>query len=672
MQIMNNIEASIRISELKKQLNLYNHKYYQEDISLVPDKEFDLLLEELIRLEKTYPEFYDANSPSQRIGGTVSKSFVTVRHEYPMLSLSNTYSEDELLEFDKRVNKGLEGDKYEYFCELKFDGIAISLRYQKGALVQAITRGDGVQGDDVIANVRTIRSIPLIMQSIVPNNFEVRGEILLTKDAFDKINQERFEASEELYANARNTASGTLKMKNSAVVAYRKLTCNTYSLLGENLPPTHADSIEQIKQWGFPVSPTFKKCKTINEVIAYIKLWDKKRHDLDVETDGIVIKVNSHAQQQELGFTAKSPRWAIAYKYQAEQACTELLNITYQVGRTGAITPVAELAPILLSGTTVKRASLHNANEIQRLNLHYHDFVYVEKGGEIIPKITGVDVSQRQDHNKTITYVENCPECGTKLIRKEGEVQHYCANAKLCPPQIKGRIEHFIHRKAMNIDSLGEKTIAQLYDNKLIQSPADLYNLKLEDVLQLEGFKTTSAENLINGIEASKAAPFDAVLFALGIRHVGKTVAEKLAYHFKNISSLMSANKEELMAVHEIGERIADSVIDFFIDPDHQQEIEQIKLAGLQIEIIQSDEPVSDMLNGKSFVISGVFSDYGRDELKTLIKQNGGTIVSSISGKLDYLLAGDNMGPAKLAKAQSLGTKIISEKDFEAMIENKI
>ena len=667
---MNSDQASIRINELRDQINLYNYKYYQEDTSLISDKDFDLLLEELITLEKTYPELYNANSPSQRVGGTVSKSFNTVKHEYPMLSLANTYSEDELIEFDKRVRKGLGEEKYEYFCELKFDGVAISLRYEYGNLMQGITRGDGVQGDDVITNVRTIKSIPLTIPGETPNKFEVRGEVLLSKKAFANINQERFEANEELYANARNTASGTIKMLDSATVAHRNLTCNSYSLLGNNLPSTHEDSINSIKSWGFNVSPTYKKCASITEVIAYIRHWEKKRHDLNVETDGIVIKINSHQQQEELGFTAKSPRWAIAYKYQAEQASTELLDITYQVGRTGAITPVAELKPVLLSGTTVKRASLHNANEIERLNLHYHDFVFVEKGGEIIPKITGVDVSQRKANNKAIKYLDYCPECNTKLIRNDGEAQHYCPNEKHCPPQIKGRIEHFIHRKAMNIDSLGEKTIAQLYDNNLLRRPSDLYTLKLENVLNLEGFKELSAKNLIAGIEESKKAPFDAVLFALGIRHVGKTVAEKLAHHFINIDALMKADRESLTAVHEIGERIADSVVGFFIDPENKTDITLLKEAGLNFEINQSEARVSNMLNGKTFVISGVFSGYSRDELKNLIKQNGGTVISSISSKLDYLLAGDKMGPAKLAKAQSLGTKIISEKDFEKMIQN--
>lgn len=662
--------VSERIKELREQINFYNQKYYQEDTSLISDREFDLLLEELNRLETEHPEFFDANSPTQRVGGGITKSFTTVKHEYPMLSLSNTYSTEELLEWDKRVAKGLEDQEYEYFCELKFDGVAISLKYLNGALVQGITRGDGVQGDDVVNNVRTIRTIPLVATSDFPVKFEVRGEVLFTREVFERLNRERAEANEELYANARNTASGTLKMQDSGIVANRQLTCKAYSLLGEDLPPTHEDSIKALERWGFNVSQTYKKCRSIDEVIEYLNYWDQKRHELDVETDGAVIKINSHAQQEELGFTAKSPRWAIAYKYQAEQACTKLLDITYQVGRTGAITPVAELDPVLLSGTTVKRASLHNANEIERLDLHFGDYVYVEKGGEIIPKITGVDLSQRQAGSQKVTYISHCPECKTELTRNEGEAQHYCPNERECPPQIKGRIEHFIHRKAMNIDSLGEKTIDQLYQADLVRRPADLYSLTLEDALALEGFKELSANNLINGIEESKKMSFDAVLFALGIRHVGKTVAEKLAIHFGNIDNLMNASREGLLDIHEIGERIADSLLLYFADEDNRAEIETFRNAGLNFIIEETSTPTSDTLNGKSIVISGVFNNYGRDELKEVIKQNGGKVVSSISAKLDYLLAGDKMGPAKRTKAENLGIKIISEADFDNMIGN--
>ena len=661
-------EVSKRIQELRRLLNLYNQKYYQEDTSLISDREFDKLLEELTKLEAENPQFFDANSPTQRVGGSITKVFPTVKHEYPMLSLGNTYSSEELLEWDKRVSKGLDGEKYEYFCELKFDGVAISLRYVNGQLSQGITRGDGVQGDDVIANVRTINSIPLVIPEPFPAKFEARGEILLTKNAFQKLNEIRAESNEELYANARNTASGTLKMQDSSIVARRQLTCNLYSLLGDDLPPTHSDSIETLKRWGFNVSPTYKNCSSIEEVIEYISHWHDKRHDLEVETDGIVIKVNSHAQQEELGFTAKSPRWAIAYKYQAEQACTELLDITYQVGRTGAITPVAELSPVLLSGTTVKRASLHNANEIQRLNLHYNDNVYVEKGGEIIPKIIGIDESKRRPGSKPVDYIQNCPECGTGLIRKEGEVQHYCPNEKLCPPQIKGKIEHFIHRKAMNIDSLGEKTIDLLFTQGLVRRPSDLYKLTIEDALRLEGFKELSAENLIRGINASKIAEFDAVLFALGIRHVGKTVAENLASSFKSISALKNASREELIAIHEIGDRIADSLIQYFSDEENAAELLALENAGLKFETDEKEGPISNILNGKTFVISGVFTDYSRDELKDTIKQHGGKVVSSISSKLDYLVAGEKMGPAKRTKAESLDVNIISEGDFNNLI----
>ncbi len=667
---MNKAEAQDKIAELREQINLYNYKYYQEDISIIPDRAFDALLEELIALETSYPEFFDENSPSQRVGGTITKSFPTVKHEYPMLSLSNTYSTEELIDWDKRVAKGLGDEPYDYFCELKFDGVALSLKYVEGKLNQGITRGDGVQGDDVIANARTIKNVPLVVHGSAPPKIEVRGEVLLTKEAFKKINDERAEASLELYANARNTASGTLKMQNSAVVAKRGLICNTYSLLGEELPETHEKSILQLKSWGFNVSPTYKRCSNIDEVVDYIKHWETERYNLEVETDGIVIKVNSHTQQRKLGFTAKSPRWAIAYKYQAEQASTQLRAITYQVGRTGAITPVAELEPVLLSGTTVKRASLHNANEINRLNLHYDDYVYVEKGGEIIPKITGVDVNLRKDGAEPVTYIDACPECNTPLVRQEGEAQHYCPNYLACPPQIKGRIEHFIHRKAMNIDSLGEKTIAQLYEAGLVKRPADLYSLSISDVLSLEGFKELSAENLIKGIEASKSASFDQVLFGIGIRHVGKTVAEKLVEHFGSIDHLMSATKDDLLNIHEIGERIADSVQLFFQDAANREEIESLRAAGLNLVIQESDQPASDLLSGKTFVISGVFSSYGRDELKLLIKQHGGKVVSSISGNLDYLLAGDKMGPAKLKKAEKLNINIISEDDFDKMIGN--
>jgi DNA ligase (NAD+) len=662
-------EAARKIETLTEQINTYNRKYYQEDVSVISDFEFDKLLEELIGLETEFPELKLSTSPSQRVGGTITKSFATVEHDFPMLSLSNTYSSEELKEFDNRVAKILGAEPYQYFCELKFDGVAISLKYKNGRLFQAITRGDGIKGDDVTTNVRTIRTIPLATRVPIHANFEVRGEIYMSKSAFEALNTEREEAGEERFANARNTASGTLKMLDSRVVAHRQLDCYVYSLLGNEIPPTHSDSIQQLQEMGFNVSPTFALCNSMSEVLDYISNWEIKRQDLDVETDGIVIKVNSHKQQSKLGFTAKNPRWAIAYKYRAESACTKLLGITYQVGRTGAITPVAELEPVQLSGTTVKRATLHNANEILRLGIRIGDMVFVEKGGEIIPKITGIDQTQRGIDSEPTEYITNCPECGTKLVREEGEAAHYCPNYNGCPPQIKGRIEHFIHRKAMNIDSLGEKTIAQLYEKDLVRRPSDLYKLTVTDILKLDGFKEISAQNIIDGIAKSKTAPFEAVLFALGIRHVGKTVAEKLAEHFLTIDNLSRATQKQLVEVDDIGEQIATSLINYFADPDNQQEIADLQSAGLKFVSEIENTRLSSALNGKTFVISGVFANYGRDTLKELIKQHGGKVLSAISGNLDYLLAGDNMGPAKKAKAEKLNINIISEQDFEQMIE---
>jgi DNA ligase (NAD+) len=590
-----------------------------------------------------------------------------------MLSLGNTYSGEELEEFDKRVAKGLDGDAYEYFCELKFDGVSISLTYENGLLVRGVTRGDGVRGDDVTNNVKTIRSIPLkIKGKNLPASFEVRGEVFLPREVFIQLNKEREDIGEERYANARNTASGTLKMQDSAEVARRKLDCFVYYLLGdENEVDTHAEGIKKLEEWGFNVSDSYKKCKNIGEVLNYISQWDKKRQDLPLETDGVVIKVNSLEQQERLGFTAKSPRWAIAYKYKAESMSTKLNNVTYQVGRTGAVTPVAELEPIFLAGTTVKRASLHNANEIARLDLRIGDYVFVEKGGEIIPKVTAVDLSKRKSGSKPIEYIQHCPECKTKLIRFEGEAAFYCPNIMGCPPQIKGRVEHFIQRKAMDIDSLGEKTIEALYDLGLVRSPADLYDLKREDILKLEGFKEKSATNLLGGIEQSKATPFESVLFAIGIRYVGKTVAEKLARYFKNIDKIASASFEELLAAPEVGEKIAQSVHQFFQQEGSRKEIERLKKAGLQFtSSAKEPEKESDVLGNKSFVISGVFQNYEREQLQEIIQKNGGRILSSVSGKLDYLLAGDNMGPSKREKAEKLGVKIISEQDFERLLKS--
>lgn len=663
-------EAQQHIEQLTLKINHYNEQYYQNDISEISDFEFDKLLEELIELENAYPEFKSPDSPSQRVGGTITKNFETVMHRTPMLSLGNTYSKEDLEDFDKRVAKGLNDQPYEYFCELKFDGVALSITYENGILVRGVTRGDGTRGDDITNNVKTIRSLPLKLSGEYPAAFEVRGEAFMPNKVFAALNQQRAAAGEETYANARNTASGSLKMQDSAAVAKRKLDCYLYSMSGDNLGvDTHADAIEKLISLGFNVSPTYRKCSNIEEVLQYIKDWEEERHNLPLITDGIVIKVNSFAQQQTLGFTAKSPRWAIAYKYQSENAATLLNDITYQVGRTGAITPVAELQPVLLAGTTVKRASLHNANEIERLDLRIGDTVFVEKGGEIIPKVTGVDLSARDPGLQPVIYIQNCPACGHELQREEGEAVHYCKNTKGCPPQIKGRIEHYIQRKAMNIDSLGERTIHLLFENNYVKSPADLYDLTYEQVYNLEGFKDLSTKNLLQGIEESKKTSFDSVLFALGIRFVGKTVAEKLATHFKNMENLQNANYEELIAVPEIGERIANSLIDYFKDPENMQEIERLRASGVSMEMIEEESTaISNVLEGKTFVISGVFEKYSRDDLKKAVQDNGGKIISAISGKLDYLLAGDKMGPAKKEKAEKLGVKIISESDFEAMI----
>lgn len=668
---MNAIEAEKAIKKLTEQVNYHNDLYYQKHKTEISDFDFDKLLEQLIQLENEFPTLRKPDSPTQRVGGAITKTFATVEHQYPMLSLGNTYSEEELIDFDKRVAKGLGNEKYEYFCELKFDGVSISLIYEDGILVRGVTRGDGVRGDDVTVNVKTIRNIPLsIKAKEVPSRFEVRGEVFLSKTVFKQLNKEREDIGEETYANARNTASGTLKMQNSAEVARRKLDCYVYYLLGENINvSTHAESIALLEKWGFSVSPTYSKTKSIDDVITYIKKWEHKRQELPLETDGVVLKVDSLLQQRKLGFTAKSPRWAIAYKYKPESQSTQLRSVTYQVGRTGAITPVAELQPILLSGTTVKRASLHNANEIARLDLRVGDYVFVEKGGEIIPKVTSVDLTKRDKKSKPIEYITHCPECNTKLIRHEGEAAHYCPNEKGCPPQITGRIEHFIQRKAMDIDSLGEKTINQLFQLKLVKSPADLYDLTAADLAKLEGFKELSIKNLLNGIEKSKESPFEAVLFAIGIRYVGKTVAEKLANHFKSMEALATASYDQLVDTPEVGEKIAQSIVEFFKDKGNQKEIERLKKAGLQFNLIEKEtKKISNSLDNKSFVISGVFEKYGRDELKELILAHGGRVLSGVSGQLDYLLAGDNMGPAKRQKAEKLGVKIISEKEFEAML----
>lgn len=664
-------QAKKEIEQLTDQINYHNHLYYQKNRTEISDFEFDQLLEKLIALENQFPEFKDPLSPTQRVGGAITKEFPTVYHRYPMLSLGNTYSPAELEEFDRRVSRGLDGDSYEYLCELKFDGVSISLLYEDRKFSKGVTRGDGVRGDDVSNNIKTIRSIPLVLKGKdIPESFEVRGEVFMPKEVFLKLNKEREDIGEERYANARNTAAGTVKMQDSAEVARRKLDCYTYSLLGASGIKTHEEAIKKLESWGFHVSPTYQKCSSIQEVLDYIGHWELKRLELPLETDGVVIKVNNLEQQERLGFTAKSPRWAISYKYKAQSTSTRLNGITYQVGRTGAVTPVAMLEPVFLAGTTVKRASLHNANEIARLDLRVGDHVFVEKGGEIIPKVTGVDPSKRIADAKPIQYIDRCPECNSKLYRIEGEAAHYCPNINGCPPQIKGRIEHFIQRKAMDIDSLGERTIDQLYQLGLVKSPADLYDLKREDILRLEGFKDKSVKNLLGGIETSKERPFENVLFAIGIRYVGKTVAEKLARYFNNIDQLQKASFEELMSAPEVGEKIARSVYEFFRKPENMEEIIRLKKAGLRFTSDEKEPEIeSDVLAGKSFVLSGVFKNYERDDLKDVILKNGGKVLSAVSGKLDYLVAGDNMGPSKKEKAEKLGVKIISEDDLEEMLQ---
>ncbi len=660
-------KAKHRIDFLTEELKRLNYKYYQLSESEVSDFEFDMLLSELQNLEKMYPEFAHNDSPTQRVGGDILKSFTTVKHRFAMLSLGNTYSREDLLEFDQRVKKQL-GEDYEYVCELKFDGLAIGLRYTKGELVQAVTRGDGIQGDDVTANVKTIRSIPLkIYKDSIPDDFEIRGEIVMTLSGFEKLNKDRISKGESPFANPRNAASGSLKMLDAKKVAKRPLDCYLYYLLGENIPfNTHFQNMNMAREWGFKVSDSMKIASNINQVFDYIDFWDKERNNLDFDIDGIVIKINDFQQQKALGFTAKSPRWAIAYKFKAAQVTTKLLSVGYQVGRTGAVTPVANLEPVHLAGTTVKRASLHNADIIASLDLHYNDFVKVEKGGEIIPKIVGVDLERRDFNAKRIQFIDKCPECGTQLIRRDGEAAHYCPNEYHCPPQIKGKIEHFVGRKMMDIN-IGEATIATLFDKKLISNIADLYELKADDLICLEGFQRKSVLNLLESIDESKKKPFEKVLFSLGIRYVGETVSRKLATHFENIQRLMSATLMELIMVDDIGERIAESLISFFNDSANQELIQRLISYGLQFQIKKSNESFPDLLHGKSFVVSGKFSR-ARDEIKKLISRYGGKNVSAISSKTDYLLAGEAMGPSKFKKAESLGIDIISEEDFYKLI----
>jgi len=660
-----------RIEQLRKELDEHNYRYYVLAEPSISDYEFDMKLEELMKLEKEHPEYFSAESPSQRVGGTITKEFKTVRHRYPMLSLANTYSDEEIVDFDERVKKGLGTDEVEYVCELKYDGVAIGIRYEKGLYRQAVTRGDGVQGDDITNNVRTIRSVPLQLKGNYPDELEIRGEIVMPRAVFNAINKEKEEIGEPLLANPRNSTAGTLKSQDSSVTASRKLTAFMYTLYGDKLPfRTHYESLEAARRWGFNAPTYTKLVKGLDGVRKFIEKWNKERFDLGFDIDGIVIKVNSYEQQKALGFTAKSPRWAIAYKFKAERVSTKLLAITYQVGRTGAITPVANLQPVVIAGTTVQNASLHNADIIAELDVRIGDTVYVEKGGEIIPKIVGVDLSARDPKSVPVKYIDKCPECGAKLVRGEDEAKHYCPDEDACPPQIKGKLEHFVSRRAMNIDSLGEETIAQFYDAGLVKTIADIYSLKnrKDEILQLDRMAEKKVSNLLEGIEASKSVPFERVLFALGIRHVGETTAKKIATAFRSMDALESATREQLLEVPEVGEILADSILRYLSVKEHRHLINVLKKAGLQMELSADQlSQHSDVLGGKSFVVSGVFTR-SRDEIKGLIEQNGGKNTGSVSGKTSYLVAGENMGPEKRAKAEKLGVPIISEDELLKLI----
>ena len=663
-------EAFRKITELRKELEDHNYKYYVLAQPEISDYDFDMKLRELGKLETEFPEFADPYSPTQRVGSDISKAFEQVEHRYPMLSLSNAYSEGEITDFDNRIKK-LIGEDFEYVCELKFDGSSISLLYEKGKLVRAVTRGDGVKGDDVTSNVRTIRSVPLSLRGQdYPESFEIRGEIVMPFQVFEELNKQREEAGEPLFANPRNSAAGTLKMQDPSIVASRKLDAYFYSLMGDNLPVDgHFENLKKASEWGFKISDATRICRNLDEVFKYLHKWDLERHKVPVATDGVVIKVNSLRQQEELGFTAKSPRWAVAYKFKAESAATILKSVSYQVGRTGAVTPVANLEPIQIAGTVVKRASLHNADIIKNLDLHLNDTVFVEKGGEIIPKITGVDAEKRHPMALPVEFIDKCPECGTQLVRNEGEAAHYCPNETGCPPQIKGKMEHFVSRKAMDIDGLGQETIELLYNQGLAKSLADLYLLKMEQLSGLERMGEKSAQRILDGLEESKKTPFERVLFALGIRFVGETVAKKLAKEVHSIDNLRQKTKEELTEIDEIGDRIAESILEFFAKPEHLEMIEFLKEQGLQFQI--SEELLNnrtDKLKGLSIVISGTFEKHSRDELKQMIEQHGGKNVGSISKKTNFVLAGENMGPSKLEKAQKLGIPVISEEEFLEML----
>ncbi len=659
-----------KINTLRKALNEHNYNYYVLDNATISDVDFDKKIKELEALEKEYPAFFDENSPTQRVGGAITKNFETVVHQNRMYSLDNSYSLEDLKDWEKRVQKNLGTDKITYTCELKFDGASISLTYKNGQFVKAVTRGDGFQGDDVTANIKTIRSIPLSIGANFLNDFEMRGEIILPLDGFEKMNQERAKNGEDLYRNPRNTASGSLKLQDSAEVAKRPLDCLLYQVVTEERKYlTHFESLENARKAGFKVPNTIQLATSIDEVFKFVNFWDKERHNLPYETDGIVIKVNNLRQQEELGYTAKAPRWAIAYKFKAAQVATLLEEITYQVGRTGAITPVANLAPVQLAGTTVKRASLHNSDQIEKLDIRVNDTVFVEKGGEIIPKIIAVDFSKRPENSQPTVYASHCPECNTALIRTEGDAKHFCPNQFGCAPQITGRIQHFISRKAMDIEGLGGETVDLLRKEGLIQNYADLYDLKIEQIIPLDRMAEKSAQNIINGIEKSKQIPFEKVLFALGIRFVGETVAKKLAKHFTSIDAIMTASFEELIQADEIGDKIAQSIIDFSSDLGNIQLINRLKSFGLQLELsAEALENQTNKLTSQIFVVSGVFYQMTRSELKKSIEDNGGKVSSSISKKTNYIIAGDNMGPSKLAKAKELGIAIISEQDYINMI----
>ncbi len=662
-----------RISELRRELHEHNYRYYVLNQPTIGDQEFDFMMHELQELEARHPEMADANSPTQRVGSDLNAEFTQVVHKYPMLSLANTYNEQDVSDWYESVSKGLGGEPFDVCCEMKYDGLSISLTYVDGRLTQAVTRGDGVQGDDVTANVKTIRAIPLVLPGKgYPREFEIRGEILMPWAVFERLNKEREEAEEPLFANPRNAASGTLKSQKSSLVASRQLDAYLYYLLGEELPAEgHYENLETARSWGFKISEGMKKATTLQEIYDYIGYWDQARKELPVATDGIVLKVNSLRQQRALGFTAKSPRWAIAYKFKAERACTRLNEVTYQVGRTGAVTPVANMEPVQLAGTTVKRATLNNEDFIRSFDLHLGDYVYVEKGGEIIPKIVGVDIDQRPIIAQPVTFIKTCPECGARLVRYEGEAAWYCPNESGCPPQIKGRIEHFIARRAMNIDSLGPETIDSYYRQGIIHNIADLYDIEVQQI-NGDGSRTKSAQKIVNGIQKSKEVPFERVVFALGIRFVGETSAKLLARHFRNIDALMGAGLEALQEVEGIGEVMARSIIGYFHDEKNREIVERLRGYGLQMQLTEEQTAQhSDKLAGQSVVISGVFARHSRDEYKAIIEQNGGKNVGSISSKTSFILAGENMGPSKLQKAEKLGIRIVSEEEFLAMMEGR-